>query len=108
MINILHNLDFVLSQKRQFFRRNFRRKYLKNHNIGKNANFFAEKWQKSQKIGIITSTPGHPVGNVGKKIDRKFFANRFGCQLFVSGFRVLQGCQIFIDTIYQNGRKNTK
>jgi hypothetical protein len=23
----------------------------------KNANFFAENWQKSQKIGIITSTP---------------------------------------------------
>jgi hypothetical protein len=29
------------------------------HNIGfeKNANFFAENWQKSQKIVIITSTP---------------------------------------------------
>jgi hypothetical protein len=26
--------SFVLSQKRQFFRKNFRRKYLKNHNIG--------------------------------------------------------------------------
>jgi hypothetical protein len=25
---------FVLSQKRQFFRKNFRRKYYKNHNIG--------------------------------------------------------------------------
>jgi hypothetical protein len=24
----------------------------------KNANFFAENWQKSQKILIITSTPG--------------------------------------------------
>jgi hypothetical protein len=24
----------------------------------KNANFFAENWQKSQKIVIITSTPG--------------------------------------------------
>jgi hypothetical protein len=24
----------------------------------KNANFFAENWQKSQKIAIITSTPG--------------------------------------------------
>jgi hypothetical protein len=24
----------------------------------KNANFFAENWQKSQKIMIITSTPG--------------------------------------------------
>jgi hypothetical protein len=25
--------------------------------FGKNANFFAENWQKSQKIVIITSTP---------------------------------------------------
>jgi hypothetical protein len=25
----------------------------------KNANFFSEKWQKSQKIVIITSTPGN-------------------------------------------------
>jgi hypothetical protein len=24
----------------------------------KNANFFAENWQKSQKIAVITSTPG--------------------------------------------------
>jgi hypothetical protein len=23
--------------------------------------FYAEKWQKSQKIAIMTSTPGHPV-----------------------------------------------
>jgi hypothetical protein len=31
------------------------------HNIGfwkKNANFFTENWRKSQKIVIITSTPG--------------------------------------------------
>jgi hypothetical protein len=27
----------------------------------KNANFFAEKWQKSQKIVIITSTPGRKL-----------------------------------------------
>jgi hypothetical protein len=27
----------------------------------KNANCFAENCQKSQKIVIITSTPGHPV-----------------------------------------------
>jgi hypothetical protein len=26
----------------------------------KNAKFFDENWQKSQKIVIITSTPGHP------------------------------------------------
>jgi hypothetical protein len=29
----------------------------------KNANFFAENCQKSQKIVIITSTPGHPGCN---------------------------------------------
>jgi hypothetical protein len=34
MIKILHNLGFVLSQKRQFFRQILRQKYLKNHNIG--------------------------------------------------------------------------
>jgi hypothetical protein len=27
----------------------------------KNAIFFAENWQKSQKFAIITSTPGHPA-----------------------------------------------
>jgi hypothetical protein len=31
--------------------------------IQKNANFFAENWQKSQKIVIISSTSGHP-GNL--------------------------------------------
>jgi hypothetical protein len=29
----------------------------------KNANFFAENWEKSQKIVIITSTPGEAIGN---------------------------------------------
>jgi hypothetical protein len=29
--------------------------------FAKNANFFAENWQKSQKLVIITSTPG--LGN---------------------------------------------
>jgi hypothetical protein len=30
----------------------------------KNANFFAENCRKSQKIVIITSTPGHSFGRV--------------------------------------------
>jgi hypothetical protein len=34
MINFFSKFSFVLSQKRQFFRKIFRRKYLKNHNIG--------------------------------------------------------------------------
>jgi hypothetical protein len=34
MINFFSKFGFVLSQKRQFFRQIFRRKYFKNHNIG--------------------------------------------------------------------------
>jgi hypothetical protein len=35
----------------------------------KNANFFAENCQKSQKIVIITSTPGHTVdGSFGGEL----------------------------------------
>jgi hypothetical protein len=33
MINFFLKISIVLSQKRQFFRKVFRRKYLKNHNI---------------------------------------------------------------------------
>jgi hypothetical protein len=32
--------------------------FCKNLVLEKNANFFAENWQKSQKIVIMTSTPG--------------------------------------------------
>jgi DNA polymerase II small subunit/DNA polymerase delta subunit B len=32
--------------------------------LRKNANFFAENWQKSQKIVIITVTPGQPDPNL--------------------------------------------
>jgi hypothetical protein len=34
MINFFSKFNFVLSQKRKFFHKIFRRKYLKNHNIG--------------------------------------------------------------------------
>jgi vacuolar-type H+-ATPase subunit F/Vma7 len=30
----------------------------------KNANFFAENWQKSQKLVIITSIPGDTDGHI--------------------------------------------
>jgi hypothetical protein len=42
MINFFQNIpSFVLSQKRQFFHKNFWQKYLKNHNIGPRiASFF--------------------------------------------------------------------
>jgi hypothetical protein len=40
MIKIFAQFSFVLSQKRQFFRWIFRRKYLKNHNIGPSFWFF--------------------------------------------------------------------
>jgi hypothetical protein len=47
----------------------------------KNANFFAENWQKSQKNVIITSTPGHPDVKLGwtrirRKGIRRFFENK--------------------------------
>jgi purine nucleoside permease len=38
----------------------FLRKLIITSVFDKNANFFSENWQKSQKIVIITSTPGHP------------------------------------------------
>jgi hypothetical protein len=34
MINFFKKISFVFSQKCQFFRRIFRRKYFENHNIG--------------------------------------------------------------------------
>jgi hypothetical protein len=39
---------------------NFEKKLIITLVFKKNANFFAENWEKSQKIVIITSTPGHP------------------------------------------------
>jgi hypothetical protein len=41
----------------------------------KNANFFAENCRKSQKIVIITSTPGHESPGLGAKFYTSFFAN---------------------------------
>jgi hypothetical protein len=35
----------------------------------KNANFFAENWQKSPKIVIITSTPGAPVNLASNRLE---------------------------------------
>jgi hypothetical protein len=37
----------------------------------KNANFFAENWQKSQKIGIITSTPDEFVKKLPNPVSVK-------------------------------------
>jgi hypothetical protein len=54
----------------------------------KNVNFFAENCQKSQKIVIITSTPGHSVLDSSNQIDEG--RNR--------------GCQIVLGTTYQNGK----
>jgi hypothetical protein len=38
----------------------------------KNAIFFAEIWQKSQKIVIITSTPGHPGDDIHMTLGQSF------------------------------------
>jgi hypothetical protein len=43
MINFFSKFSFVLSQKRRFFRKNFRRKYFKNHNIG-------PRWQPQFRV----------------------------------------------------------
>jgi hypothetical protein len=45
IINFYSKFSFVLSQKRQFFRKIFRRKYLKNHNIG--PRWVCEKFAQS-------------------------------------------------------------
>jgi hypothetical protein len=47
----------------------------------KSANFFAEKCRKSQKIVILTSTPGHSAGRkkvmlTGRKTGATFLLNR--------------------------------
>jgi peroxiredoxin len=38
----------------------------------KNANFLAENWEKSQKIVIITSTPGHFMEHCSNVVPRVF------------------------------------
>jgi hypothetical protein len=45
----------------------------------KNANFFAENWQKSQKIVTITSIPGHTAREI-----------HFGSQKLVAKFNFFQ------------------
>jgi hypothetical protein len=55
----------------------------------KNANFFAENWEKSQKIVIITSTPGHVavvlrnwvVGRSGLGKQQKWSKNKPGLKI---------------------------
>jgi phosphoserine phosphatase len=44
----------------------FRKKIIIALVIEKNANFFAEKWQKSQKIVIITSAPDEFVEKIAQ------------------------------------------
>jgi hypothetical protein len=51
-----------LAKKSAFFthsKGNFAKKVIITLVFEKNANFFAENWEKSQKIVIITSVPGH-------------------------------------------------
>jgi hypothetical protein len=43
----------------------------------KNANFFAENWQKSQKIVIITLTPDEFVKKIAKRYSNPFFDTFF-------------------------------
>jgi hypothetical protein len=43
----------------------------------KNANFFAENWEKSPKIGIITSTAGHPAMSFSDEETHSSFFSQF-------------------------------
>jgi hypothetical protein len=57
MITIFPKTGISLSKKRQYFRPIFRRKYLKNHNIGPS---------------LVSGVPSHPpltVGLVSKSVD---------------------------------------
>jgi hypothetical protein len=45
----------------------------------KNANFFAENWQKLQKIVIITSTPEQMIFLFDKMTDNYFLCNALMC-----------------------------
>jgi hypothetical protein len=51
MINFFQKFSFVLSQKRQFFRKIFRQKYLKNHNIGPWSPWCGKKWRRQVERG---------------------------------------------------------
>jgi phosphoserine phosphatase len=58
-----------ISKKMAFLTQNkakFRKKIIIALVIEKNANFFAEKWQKSQKIVIITSAPDEFVEKIAQ------------------------------------------
>jgi hypothetical protein len=51
----------------KYFRRNiWRKKFDHNIDFEKNANFYAENWQKSPKIVIISLTPGFNESAVTK------------------------------------------
>jgi hypothetical protein len=56
MIKFLQQLAVVLSKKRQYFRKTFRRKYLKNHNIGP----WPAAWSSAivSYRGVVRSNPG--------------------------------------------------
>jgi hypothetical protein len=60
MINFFSKFSFVSSQKRQFFRKIFRRKYLKNHNIGSRLTRLAKLDWATLWSTFFTSSYGHP------------------------------------------------
>jgi hypothetical protein len=52
----------------------------------KNANLFAEKWEKTQKIVIITSTPGeNPLFLIGKYVKVSMYVHI----IFISKIRMI-------------------
>jgi hypothetical protein len=86
----------------------------------KNGNFFAENWQKSQKIVFITSTPGLLylssiicISNqalTSPSAQPQSSSEMFTVQLYIPSSKQpiavpQQGCQIFKASIYQNRGK---
>jgi hypothetical protein len=71
MINILHNLAMIWVKKRQFFRRIFRRKNVKNHNIGpksliimiKTSRFGSSNWKTYKKYIFLHEKNTEVVGS---------------------------------------------
>jgi hypothetical protein len=68
------NLAFLTRNKAKFWK-----KFIITLVFKKNANYFAENWEKSQKIVIITSTPGNPgVENSLVRKQKWWHQSKFG------------------------------
>jgi hypothetical protein len=70
MIKYFSKFSFVLSQKRQFFRYIFLRKYFKNHNIGPWSQSYKLELRKAWRVGLI---PGANTDDRELRMELKTF-----------------------------------